>query len=813
MSASDLRSITITDFRSISGQITIPLDAPIVLLHGVNGAGKSSVLSAIELALTGRAAGLAGPDGTEPRHLVHRGRAQAEVVLNHVLNGEEGTARVAIAASDGSITGRPALNDEDRKTFVERCYLAQSTVSRLLEIYQHAGSGESALTRFVKDLLGLDKLEALIDGLFPAGDIRRLRHLVPSLPAAEAVQKRIHQSRGDANQLTATLGREVEETRTQLAGAWTQLLGADEGPRLQRLTLTQLLELDAPPEPNAESLERLEAMRQELAGLKVRAASIPEAERAEIGGLEERSLAASAALAAWQASTGAALNELLVRLRSLFPDLPSASSGAALALSAAEDRLAREMELLRSLAEQDEAAGRDIAEAREQLSKVEERLERLVDALSGRPDQLLDLTGALTELLPHVEGSICPVCQRDFAEVSETPLADHLASHVASMTSEAKRLQELADSIRGARADRVRLSAQVEEANQSRLTPERRLETRRIVADLTDIEQGLAALAPQIGAGEALAQADRSAREELLEHRNATSRTAEVRQAATQAAERLGLRISDAESLEPLVANLLATIESRVAEAKRQVAGRSAVLDLNRRLEELWESLQASSNQLDAITLELNGCESAIRGFEERRNMARSLASEAERARARVVREVFNHSLNHIWRDLFVRLVPSEPYVPAFHVVTNANGRVSAELETQHRDGGTGGNPSYMLSAGNLNTGAVTLFVALHLSVNPNLPWLLLDDPVQSMDEVHIAQFAALLRTLAKRQGTKLIVAVHERSLFDYLALELSPAFQGDKLVTVELSRPDGGLTEINPEFKTWKEDRALAAV
>lgn len=41
MSLSDLRSITITDFRSINGQVTIPLDAPIVLIHGVNGAGKS----------------------------------------------------------------------------------------------------------------------------------------------------------------------------------------------------------------------------------------------------------------------------------------------------------------------------------------------------------------------------------------------------------------------------------------------------------------------------------------------------------------------------------------------------------------------------------------------------------------------------------------------------------------------------------------------------------------------------------------------------------------------------------------------------
>jgi len=49
------------------------------------------------------------------------------------------------------------------------------------------------------------------------------------------------------------------------------------------------------------------------------------------------------------------------------------------------------------------------------------------------------------------------------------------------------------------------------------------------------------------------------------------------------------------------------------------------------------------------------------------------------------------------------------------------------------------------------------------------------------MDEVHIAQFAALLRTLSKEHGRKIIMAVHERPLFDYLALELTPAFDGDR--------------------------------
>jgi exonuclease SbcC len=117
-----------------------------------------------------------------------------------------------------------------------------------------------------------------------------------------------------------------------------------------------------------------------------------------------------------------------------------------------------------------------------------------------------------------------------------------------------------------------------------------------------------------------------------------------------------------------------------------------------------------------------------------------------------------------------------------------------------------------MLSAGNLNTAALTLFLALHLSVEAKLPWLVLDDPVQSMDEVHIAQFAALLRTLSKDNGRKIVIAVHERSLFDYLALELSPAFPEDRLITVELTRSAESNTITIPKILTYRRDVVLAA-
>jgi len=150
--------------------------------------------------------------------------------------------------------------------------------------------------------------------------------------------------------------------------------------------------------------------------------------------------------------------------------------------------------------------------------------------------------------------------------------------------------------------------------------------------------------------------------------------------------------------------------------------------------------------------------------------------------------------------------------VPAFALPDAPDRPVEAILETIYRAGGKGGNPRAMLSAGNLNTAALTLFLALHLSADRQLPWLVIYDPVQSMDELHIAQFAALLRTLSKSRDRQIILAMHERSLFEYLSLELSPAFSDDRLITIELGQAPDGMTTVKYEPLIWQPDAAVAA-
>jgi exonuclease SbcC len=193
-----------------------------------------------------------------------------------------------------------------------------------------------------------------------------------------------------------------------------------------------------------------------------------------------------------------------------------------------------------------------------------------------------------------------------------------------------------------------------------------------------------------------------------------------------------------------------------------------------------------------------------------RQAVARAVHDASSKARSTIVQRVFTESLNEVWRSVFTRLAPREPFVPAFGIPTSSKTALELSLETVHPSGESGGPPQMMLSAGNLNTAALSLFIALHLAVEPLVPCLVFDDPVQSMDEVHVAQFAALIRVLAKQHGRQVVVAVHERELFQYLALELSPAFEGDELITIELGArsedEDQGIRRV-----AWFPDPAIA--
>lgn len=216
-----LTSLTVEDFRSIRGPQRISLDAPAVLIHGPNGTGKTSLLSAIEFGLTGAVASLGRFDPGYIQHLPHKKSETGGCRIQIEATGL--AAKSAEVRGDGSvISGVPLLSEDLSRFFSERCYLPQAALGRLLEIYEHQDSRrtDSPLTRFVKELLGLEALDALIDGLHASGDVRRLREPAPRywLARSDAAPstKRVAEAETTRNSADEALAAAERELRLQL---------------------------------------------------------------------------------------------------------------------------------------------------------------------------------------------------------------------------------------------------------------------------------------------------------------------------------------------------------------------------------------------------------------------------------------------------------------------------------------------------------------------------------------------------------------------------------------------------------------------
>lgn len=513
----------------------------------------------------------------------------------------------------------------------------------------------------------------------------------------------------------------------------------------------------------------------------------------------------------WRTTTGAELDQLIASLRVHFPDLPSwSSTDPTTAAEEAERRIANELIRIEALLANDEAAKKREAELNEMIAKEEARGQLIDSQMSGVAHNASQFASALATLLPHVHTDDCPVCGRDFSQVSpDEPLSLHVQKSISKLTDDATRLTALASEKTASTSRLAQLRRELASEAAKRISDGLRLSSMIARAEVAEGKVTLARLWKSAINGTALLVSEAELKGRLASFRERDRGASELLNAAIRMSQEMARSDLARESFDTIVSVLTGQAADDVEwatslQAHRGTALQSAlaVASIDERRKRIAENLKKARETRAVLA-------GAVTELETLKGHAKTIADTAQEARTKIVGRVFNESLNTLWRDLFVRLAPTEPFVPAFRI--GSDSKDFAQLETVHRNGRKGGTPGSMLSAGNLNTAALTLFLALHFSVGSRIPWLVLDDPVQNMDEVHVAQFAALLRTISRAHGTKVVIAVHERSLFDYLKLELSPSFEKDRLLAVELRRAAGEPTTVDPDLLTYSVDAVAA--
>lgn len=799
-----LQSVDVTNFRSIRGHVHAPLDARVVLVHGENGAGKTSLLAAIELALTGAVASLRRADPGYATQLLHRSATSGEVSV--ALAADGGDRRHGATLTPAGISPGATLPRELAAFFGERSYLPQSLLNQLLQIYQESGSGaNSPLARFVGDLLGIDRLDAIETGLAPLQDVRNLRKVVDRWQVVELERDRADRMAQGERTTLAGVDEAIGGARKALGTALATLdlaAGPDEDPDVTEARIAAL--------PDDEGLDDLTDRRRQLGSI-----------RREIVGATGTSMAAApsttaaeatAAQRRWEAANGEAIEGARRRVAELLPDLVLPPEIARFA-----DEAARALASLNArssaTAERARKDATRLAEAEAELDAEKIRLTAVEEEIQQLPSRASGLASALAEISAYIDGETCPVCERNYTEVDRGPLAEHVHARVRSLSASADRLLSLGRTRGESTAARDRLAGEVDGLRARAVGSEELAKLDRQAAESQATLAELAAMASILAEGDRLRAAEVTALRADADRERHEASLAASRQTIAAFASSAGLAPEDGVEPLPAIDAIERALAHRADRLQRRLTARREARDA---LAAIRSGARRRTEVETAIADQVaiaNRAKDALRSAEGLRTQGRALRDTVDHVRSAIIRREFNDRLNRLWRDLFVRLAPGEPFVPAFRVPVAATRGLQPTLVTTHRDGGdAGGTPGAMLSAGNLNTAALTLFIALHLSVPRKLPWLILDDPVQSMDDVHVAQFAALLRTLSKQHGRQVVVAVHDRQLFDYLRLELSPAFQGDSLLTLELTRGPRRDTRCLSQRLSFQEEELLAA-
>ena len=110
--------------------------------------------------------------------------------------------------------------------------------------------------------------------------------------------------------------------------------------------------------------------------------------------------------------------------------------------------------------------------------------------------------------------------------------------------------------------------------------------------------------------------------------------------------------------------------------------------------------------------------------------------------------------------------------------------------------------PHLVLSSAQVNVLALAIFLTLNLSVGLRLRAALLDDPLQSLDDVNLLGLSDLLR---RTKGTRqVLVSTHDERLGSLLARKLRPVGSDDRTLVITF----GVWTRSGPEVSSAEVDR-----
>jgi DNA repair exonuclease SbcCD ATPase subunit len=170
--------------------------------------------------------------------------------------------------------------------------------------------------------------------------------------------------------------------------------------------------------------------------------------------------------------------------------------------------------------------------------------------------------------------------------------------------------------------------------------------------------------------------------------------------------------------------------------------------------------------------------------LERRLSQQQTLVEATRQGKLRVIEERFAR-LGPLVSDIYQRLDPHPTFTDMEFVWETYRSKETSAASVHDPQMDVWADPLLIFSTSQANISALAYFLALCVATGKDgLPFVLLDDPLQSMDEVNVLGFADLCRFV--RDSKQVLLSTHERRLTGLLERKLAPRTEGERTLVIE---------------------------
>lgn len=798
-----ITGLTVTDFRGFYGTHPVTLDGDFVLVHGPNGSGKTALLQAIEFAFTGDVEDLRRYDSDYPLCLQSEGGRNGLSTVLHGLDQRNEAIPITQNLHNHQLPKDSDPTVAAQQFFRDRANLSQPRLGRLLDIYKHPverKGDDPLIIGILRELLGLSITENIENGLDVNKDRRRIHKESASVQRLDREIADIEHEKGVEERQIAHAREQWRRETQALEAAYKNLFQSSpfitirdtsDVSRIEEYVLSSI-----PAEGNAERLLQSASLtRQSVKRLTTLRDSVNQDLPTNEDDIKGRLADLQSDIREGRNAIGEALQTVLTEVsdphwteydyQGTNPERELTHLSTS--LNDEHRSLANRIEELR-----EKATRRD--EIVSQLDSYSDE-ERRLEEVSIRAQRNQKKRRILEHALPQIEDTnVCPVCSRDYSETANANLVDHVREELSDLGANLKILQEQIDAAESRQKEERRLWADLND-----LTAQLGAEDSRLTGFLTRYEvlsRGYKELQKwQQRASDILHEEQTIT--DLQGQQEAVGRIREQEHYLKGQLEELSrengiaLPSESTFSIEQIAESLASQLENHAENIGEYSRIRREVVESAQRAAESAAEFTRHNDRLSSLSDRFDELQKAKGRFDKVRKAAKNLGRAAEKTEDSTINEVINSDLNGVWTDIFRRMARSEAYVPRLNGIYRRRGTAEARYETKSPNGSGFDNPASILSTGNLNTAALSLFISLNLIHRAPINTIILDDPVQNMDDIHAIEFANLLKEIRAQTDRQIVLATHDRGLFEYLRTELSPVNKDQSLAIVETGWSD----------------------